>query len=58
MEPEEKEDNVRIYIPVDLNREAILRRLDSVIYHYPDTYDFVYDEDHFYKGTHGIKEYE
>ena len=33
-EPEETEDNVRIYIPMDLNREAILRRLDSVIAHY------------------------
>jgi len=33
-EPDEKEDNVRIYIPMDLNREAILRRLDRVIAHY------------------------
>ena len=30
-EPEEDEDNVRIYVPVDLNRKAILRRLESVI---------------------------
>lgn len=30
-EPDEKEDNVRIYVPMDLNRAAILRRLDSVI---------------------------
>lgn len=33
-EPEETEDNVRIYIPMDLNHEAILRRLDRVIVHY------------------------
>lgn len=33
-EPDEKEDNIRIYIPMDLNREAILRRLDRVIAHY------------------------
>ena len=32
-EPEEA-DNVRIYIPMDLNREAILRRLDRVIVQY------------------------
>ena len=33
-EPDDKEDNVRIYIPMDLNRDAILRRLDTVIAHY------------------------
>lgn len=33
-EPDKKEDNVRIYIPMDLNRDAILRRLDRVIYQY------------------------
>lgn len=33
-EPEETDDNVRIYIPMDLNKDAILRRLDGVIYHY------------------------
>ena len=32
-EPDEKEDNVRIYVPMDLNRAAILRRLDRVIAH-------------------------
>ena len=36
-EPEEMEDNVRIYIPMDLNQEAILRRLDRVIAHYGET---------------------
>lgn len=30
-EPEEQPDNVRIYIPMDLNQEAILRRLDRVL---------------------------
>lgn len=33
-EPDEKEDNIRIYVPMDLNRDAILRRLDRVIVHY------------------------
>lgn len=32
-ELEETEDNARIYIPMDLNRESILRRLDRVIAH-------------------------
>ena len=27
-------DNVRVYIPLDLNKDAIIRRLDSLIYHY------------------------
>ena len=30
-EPEEKEDNIRIYIPMDLNKDAIMRRLWNVI---------------------------
>ena len=30
-EPDEKEDNIRIYLPMDLNKDAILRRLDNVI---------------------------
>ncbi len=33
-EPDDCKDNVRIYIPMDLNKEAILRRLDGIIYHY------------------------
>ena len=33
-EPEEQDDNVRIYVPLDLNKEAILRRLDRLICHY------------------------
>ena len=33
-EPEGMVDNVRIYIPLDLNKDAIIRRLDSLIYHY------------------------
>lgn len=33
-ESDEKEDNVRVYIPMDLNKDAILRRLDMVIEHY------------------------
>lgn len=31
------EDNVRIYVPLDLNAEAILRRLDYVIYRYGES---------------------
>ena len=30
-EPEEDEDNVRIYVPMDLSKDAILRRLDRLI---------------------------
>ena len=33
-EPEKEEDNIRIYVPLDLNKEAILRRLDMVIMRY------------------------
>ena len=33
-EPETQEDNIRVFIPLDLNRKAILRRLDDVIQRY------------------------
>jgi hypothetical protein len=33
-EPENKEDNIRIYVPMDLNKDAILRKLNRVIIHY------------------------
>ena len=33
-EPEDESDNVRIYVPVDLNAEAILRRLRYLVYRY------------------------
>ena len=33
-EPEEEKDNVRIYVPVDLNRAAIMRRLEDVVCRY------------------------
>ena len=36
-EPEDEEDNIRVYLPMDLNRKAIMRRLDRVIYHYGET---------------------
>lgn len=29
--PEEQADNIRIYVPLDLNREAIIRRLEDII---------------------------
>ena len=33
-EPENEDDNVRIYVPIDLNKASILRRLRAVIAHY------------------------
>ena len=33
-EPELQDDNVRIYVPMDLNHDAILRRLRNLIYQY------------------------
>jgi hypothetical protein len=30
-EPEDKPDNIRVYIPLDINHNAILRRLDRII---------------------------
>ena len=33
-EPEQEEDNIRVYIPLDINKNAILRRLDTMIIHY------------------------
>ena len=33
-EPESKDDNIRICVPMDLNNDAILRRLNRVISHY------------------------
>ena len=33
-EPEQQEDNIRIYVPMDLNRESVLRRLQGIIRRY------------------------
>ena len=33
-EPEQEQDNIRVYIPLDINKNAILRRLDMLIIHY------------------------
>jgi len=33
-EPEQQDDNVRVYIPLDINREAVLRRLQMLIARY------------------------
>lgn len=33
-EPENTPDNVRVYIPLDINKQAILRRLDRIISRY------------------------
>lgn len=33
-EPEQEHDNIRVYIPLDINKNAILRRLDTMIIHY------------------------
>ena len=35
-EPEDQPDNRRVYIPLDLNKAAFLRRLDHVLDKYPD----------------------
>ncbi len=35
-EPEPYPDNIRIYLPLDLNKKAILRRLDHVIFRYKE----------------------
>lgn len=32
--PEDQPDNIRVYLPLDINREAILRRLDEIIRRY------------------------
>lgn len=29
--PEEQYDNIRIYVPLDLNKEAIIRRLEDIV---------------------------
>ena len=47
-EPDEEADNVRIYVPIDLNEKAILRRLDYIITRYGEANeknesDFKYD---------------
>ena len=36
-EPEQEEDNIRIYIPMDINKNAILRRLDTMIIYYGES---------------------
>ena len=33
-EPEEQSDNIRVYIPMDINREAIMRRLNCIVSKY------------------------
>jgi hypothetical protein len=33
-EPENADDNIRVYIPLDINKNAILRRLDHIIARY------------------------
>ena len=32
--PDTQSDNIRVYLPLDINREAILRRLDEIICRY------------------------
>ena len=36
-EIDDAEDNIRIYVPLDLNKKAILRRLDEIIYRYGES---------------------
>jgi hypothetical protein len=33
-EPENADDNIRIYVPLDINKQAILRRLERIIARY------------------------
>lgn len=35
-EPEDETDNRRVYVPIDLNKKAFLRRLEHVLSKYPD----------------------
>ncbi|WP_049962412.1 hypothetical protein [Oribacterium sp. FC2011] len=39
-EPEEEKDNIRVYVPLDINKEAILRRLDRVIVQYGEANEY------------------
>ena len=38
--PEEENDNIRVYVPLDLNKEAILRRLDRLIVQYGEANEY------------------
>ena len=33
-EPDNEDDNIRVYVPLDLNKKAILRRIDNIIASY------------------------
>ena len=35
-EPEQEQDNIRLYIPLDINKSALLRRLELLISHYEE----------------------
>ena len=48
---DQKADNVRIYVPIDLNKDAILRRLDRIIYHYGEA-----NEDNEYEFSTDVKQ--
>ena len=37
---DENEDNIRMFVPLDLNKESILRRLDKLIYHYGEVREY------------------
>lgn len=43
--PENAEDNIRIYVPLDINKQAVLRRLDWFIMRYSEANenDFSFD---------------
>ena len=50
VEPEMENDNIRVYVPLDINAEAIMRRLRCVIDHYGEANEdnessFSYDVD-------------
>ena len=44
-QPEPEGDNIRVYIPLDLNTEAILRRLQSIISKYKEANE---DNEYYY----------
>ena len=43
--PDEEKDNIRVYVPLDLNRKAILRRLEWLILRYGEADEA--NENHF-----------
>lgn len=49
---EDQEDNIRVYIPLDINREAILRRLRDIYHRYGSPTSK--NEHHFWQETQRV----